>query len=1269
MKYGAGQQGSNRFMNILEVPISAIASLSGEQAVEVIHSILRAECDYAKLSPAALTISKRLTIADGGIDAEINVPSGVSVPSDCVFHEGITGFQIKAGASFKPWQPSAIRKELFGRSGKLAPEVERLLNRNGEYIIICTGHDLTPEQRNKSKKIIYELLLETKGVDYSDRIDVLGASQIGELVERYPGVASLLVPNPIHEALVLDEWKKDAHLSNAFEESEEQAGLISQIRAGLEGDVKHIRVVGEPGLGKTRIVLEALKDSQFSSYTLYVPNGSQFGVTGLFRQLLKTPYTKPLVLVIDELSEAELADIWRHLKPRCGYLKIITLDHGRDETYDDEIERLVAPQLSDNTIKKILADELGESSELDRWAAICEGSPRVAQAVSHNLRANPDDLFRSPTTIPIWSRFLHGYGRREEASARQIDCVTQYLALFSRFGFEAPVDKEAAYIADLVQQADPTIGWARFQEIVQDLRQRRVLQGSRTLFFVPKALHIYLWKQFWKNYGRQFDFIQTFNAMPESLHVWFMKMFKYAGDSSADHVIADILRPDGLFSDRSILTNEKGAQFLSTLSEANPVQVLLLLEATVGKWSDQELMEFKHNRQSFVWALEKIAVWPAYTVRAMQLLIRFAVNENSDYSNNSTGTLIGLFRIGPEEAVTESSPEERHPAMLQLLRATGEKERLLGLEGMKAAIGSHGLASRIIGPEYQGLKARAKLWMPKTYGEWWEAEFIYFQMLVNETKNWGPLLRPQVCEILLEVVKRQIKLPPCTSLAFETLEKLIDDDAMSRGSLNTFFRYWWEHHKDGQHSGIAKDIRSLERSYTRRNLINRFRRYVIDVNWMEWDEDFRERGGKSKSHAKKLVKALARRVILNPENLKQIEDLLSPQEHTPALWSFGEHLGELDISRHLLPPLVRVALESKHDVCLRGYMNVLLVNDPEFYESTITEYLSAEGTAWLGVSIGLPSKYNDGHFSLFLDALEKQWIAPHMFEVLRYGRVVDDVHSHQIKRLLSLLCKLDSTESIGIAIDLLDGIPLNDSAPFNSDYVYGIVSKSVPAKNGRNSMREYHWNSVCNKLIGWKAEFGIPLLDVLLTKMGEDSSLSYNDEIVSVANQIVAVNPSGAWGVVQEHFDRALPTWRGDLINWLQGGLAFDYDDDEPAIARMPLQEILSWIEGDPSSRARIIAHAVPKTLDDEGGGYLTRELLSRYRAYDGVESAISAIFHSGGWHGPRSIYLKQKRDKFRRWLASGYCAEITQWIESEIEYLDGAIESEEVDEERSNFN
>jgi len=652
------------------------------------------------------------------------------------------------------------------------------------------------------------------------------------------------------------------------------------------------------------------------------------------------------------------------------------------------------------------------------------------------------------------------------------------------------------------------------------------------------------------------------------------------------------------------------------------------------------------------------------------VLVRFATNENANFSNNSTGTLIGLFRIGPEAAATESTPEARLPAMLRLLRASGDEERRLGLKAMDAALDSRGMGFRIVGAEYQGLKERAKLWIPATYGDLWQAKLIYFQALVDETHTWPPSLRAEVCQALLEAVEQQIRTPPCTELAFQVLSVLVDDSAMPPEKLNRFFWHWQKYEDDGQHPEIVKRLQSFERRYTRRDLASRFQRYVIDVDWMEWDEDFRERHNKPKNRAKILVNALARRIAQHPETLSQIQHLLSPAKNAPALWHFGEQIALNDATRAFLQPLTRLTLETKHHVCLHGYLSAVRASDPEFYLSTVRGFMGVQSTAWLGATIALRTDYNDELFAQCLDAQEKKWIDPLLFTVLRFGRAIESVPPERTGRLLRQLSENDAQDSLVLLVELLDSIPFNDSSPFNSGFVFDVVSQSVPDEENRDAMRGYYWKNVCSKLIKWDASRILPLLDALLTEMGKAYRLSYDSNVVPLANELVLADPAGAWDIVETHFEESFPKWRGDLFQWLKGGLSgFDEEDPRGAIADLPVPEILEWIEEDPEHRAGLMAHAAPRTLDDEYGGRLTRELLYRYGQFDGVRSGISATFHSGGGTGPTSAYLKRKREKFRRWLAAGFEFEITQWIEAEIESLDRNIEREEIDEERSRFD
>lgn len=178
--------------------------------------------------------------------------------------------------------------------------------------------------------------------------------------------------------------------------------------------------------------------------------------------------------------------------------------------------------------------------------------------------------------------------------------------------------------------------------------------------------------------------------------------------------------------------------------------------------------------------------------------------------------------------------------------------------------------------------------------------------------------------------------------------------------LNHFFWHWQEYGNNGEHPEIAKRLRNIECRFTRRNLASRFQRYVIDVDWMEWDGDFRERHGKPRNRAKILVDALARRIARHPKKLSQIQHLLSPAKNAPALWHFGEQLALNDAKRALLPTLTRLTLETKHQVCMHGYLSAVQRSDSNLYLSALRSLLTKENTAWLGATIALRSDYEDG---------------------------------------------------------------------------------------------------------------------------------------------------------------------------------------------------------------------------------------------------------------------------------------------------------------------
>ena len=119
-----------------------IGNLSAEAAIAKFRELLHCEARYVGLQPDAVTISANLNVSDGGIDAQVE--STNSLPQDTFLKVGRNGFQLKTGTTFKPWQPSSLKKELLSKTGDLVSEVRRTLELDGHYLLVCFGLDLTP---------------------------------------------------------------------------------------------------------------------------------------------------------------------------------------------------------------------------------------------------------------------------------------------------------------------------------------------------------------------------------------------------------------------------------------------------------------------------------------------------------------------------------------------------------------------------------------------------------------------------------------------------------------------------------------------------------------------------------------------------------------------------------------------------------------------------------------------------------------------------------------------------------------------------------------------------------------------------------------------------------------------------------------------------------------------------------------------------------------------------------------------------------------------
>ncbi|MEM7124967.1 MAG: hypothetical protein AAF702_01485 [Chloroflexota bacterium] len=1257
-----------------------LSKLSSEQAVIIFRDLLWCSARDHGIPVTKVHISGDITVKDGGIDASID--DQIESATDDLLIVAGTRFQIKAGTSFKPWQRNQVVKELFGKSTaeikieNLNSGIKECLEESMRYVVVCFGVDPTPEQIKNAKSLLRDCFSKC-GVENAD-IAVWGQSHLIGLLIKYPSLCMKILNKSDYVFQTLEVWSKNADMQTEVKLGDQQHLLISTIQDEVRsGHIHHIRLIGEPGIGKSRLALEALSADDLSPSVIYVRHSEDFQRSQLLNEIIRADKSLYVILVVDECPDKEKASIWNSLKSHSDKCTLITIDHGPDNSSDAQMKVHQCPLLLDEQIESIINSYLPEMyrHHASHWAMWCTGSPRVAHAVGENLVSNPDDILRSPATVQIWDRFVAGY---EDVLSEQIQrhlIVLRHISLFYKFGFEklvhVDIHKEAQFIAELVRQVDPSITWGQFASIIAELKERRILQGKNTLFIVPKALHVYLWLDFWKHHGVVVSIEELLQIVPDSLRKWFMQMFIYAHDNpTAQAVVKDILREGSIFEDREFLASNDGGQFLSVLAEADPQSTLRCLQRTFGRWSKEELLAWEDGRQDIVWTLEKIAVWEKHFVGATRVLLKIGAAENDDvYSNNSSGTFAELFSLGHGAlATTEAPPSKRLSVLREALESDDEDEKLLGLKACRKALST--FHSRSIGVEYQGIKALPELWTPKVWGEIVDAYTDVWNLVFNVSRQWGLTSRQQANDVLISSARGVLARIPSIKfreLVLTTMDAFALDEASNKKNivqlLNTIRRFDLKKYSEEEKAKLAH----IDELIVGTTLESWVKRYVLYSSWDEDDYDDSLLGKPPVNRLAELALELA-----NDDQAfdNVIDDLIKADGHNSHL--FGSLLAHADHENKLLVKIIERQKEAGPNGDFRilsSYLAGLRELDETRWEKKVSEILNDDtlqewihNVIWIG---GI----NDGVLEEMINLYKKNTISSHSFIILSYLSKTTDVSSKSIERVLLSLSNDESPEAANICIEVLQEHYCRNENPidFQKELVYKIVTNKSLFINGPNSMPDYDWKEISIKFLSDYPEYALKLFEYIFSRIGDLIILKTHNSFHDVLQLIAKNKPSETWDIVKSKILTKDGYRNFRVVSWLEEEDQSLGDHENPVrpLTYFQKDDVFSWIDENPEIRAVAIVRAMPKTLDQSQDGRFTRDFVDNYGSSERVQEVLNASFFTESMKGPASIHHRNRRDEAREWLKGESSNNVIDWIESYIEELATRIEWEETQEER----
>lgn len=1267
---------------------SVLKQLDSKAAVKLLHKLIYSEAKRLSIPVDLISVPFEVDTPDGGIDAVLKTDAPIS-DSELIF-QGKTYYQVKSGDNVQ-FSEAGLKNILCedrikkGATEKdLKPKIRSVAEENGTLVLFFTGRSApnVEDALKNARKVIEHYLPDTKLT-----IRIVQADNIIAMLDNFLALRHDLLHIQGFPGLLFHEWEIRPIMDNHFEQDDRREEKIKNLRTLLRStsqDDRTVRVTGYPGIGKTRSVLEALRQDDLTPLVLYFDKPSRLIDTNLLVEM-GTRRQNDAIVVVDECDHHSHIQLVSALAGASSNIKLVTIYNEPSGTVKSvkNFDLNEDEQLSTDAIIAIIESYKLPKDVAQRWEPFCDGSPRVAHMIAENLSRNTGDLLSNPSYDLAMERILANTEQLESETYKTRKNIISWLALFQKFGWGRDFSDERQFIVNKIREKTQ-YSEDDIETVIQELKDRKVLQGDKTLYTSPRLLHIRAWVWWWEKYADNFDLANMrksiFNGteleMTDELYGWFTNMFEYAREvKGASEVVEKLLAIDGPLGNEPELMEALSGNFFYSLTKADPENALLILEKWFEGKTDVELREYRDIRMTLVRTLETIAIWGPLFVRAAQLMLRLAsTEEDHTYSNNSEGTFASLFSNGwGKVAPTEAPPAERLPILRRALASDNTHEQMMGLKGINAALETDHFM-RISGAEVQGLRAEPKLWVPETYKELYDA-FRSAWLLLLEVL---PDLEGEPRNEALRVIDTQIRgLVAVKEDALKYLEEyadLVKNDVISKNdainSLNTLRRY----DKEKFSADVIDAIQELSDYLEGSDFTSRLKRFIAYDSVEDWwgdDEDVKV------SEAK--VAGLVREIISDPELLNANKWLFTNEAKNGH--RLGQGIAKVDQENLLLDRILDLQKESDEDsgenkslVFTSGYLWVLAKSNNTRWQSALNRIKKDDTMVRWYAEACWRSQLNDHNAVTILELIKKSKLSVLDLSMFRFGGMVKSLSAEVFHQWIEYLLDQNAIQTTGIAIDLFAAYYVfQEDGPVPKELTDKILTSAPLAEQKDREIAraiDYDWSTIAKKYVKQYPKDALSLADVILDNFGEDDTIygSYNNYVKEILNELIKLDPARMWTKVAARLDGGIKEFKLQL-SWLGDNVGFG---SKPigAIVLFPKKIIIDWIDEDPKNRARKIAAVIPHDFDDESSEdtwYAT--ILDKYGDDKGIQNALYANLGTEGWSGPESLHYAGKLERLKRFAELNKKSKnIQSWTRVAIDDLNKRVRQARLNEERRDY-
>ena len=694
----------------------------------------------------------------------------------------------------------------------------------------------------------------------------------------------------------------------------------------------------------------------------------------------------------------------------------------------------------------------------------------------------------------------------------------------------------------MILNLDAGISRATFGFIIEEMFARKVLQGDNFLYITPKALHIKLWIDWWQQYSGALDVNGLVEALSPVMRQWFAEMIEYADAAPvAKRVVAQLLAPVGPYADAEWLKTDDGSRFFFSLSLADPHSAIRLLERTVGRMDRETLLAFGPGRRNLINALENLALYRDLFRPSASLLLLLAEAENETWSNNATGVFAGLFSLGyGDVAPTSLAPEDRLPILTSALKGNAQRAEL-ALKGFDRALSIRSI-TRFGGDPPFRLKKGVERWIPKTYGEWFDAFRLYLRTLHSELRNLPERLQQRAIDIILSHARELLVVENLSSNALDTIFEMAQLPQTDRRKIIATVEAVLKYEKESLSPDVVSRLASLRDEMVGTSFHSRLRRYA----GMDLLEDRFDQEGHLVDRTKNHLRKLAEEVLAAPELLRSELGWLVTDEAKNG-YRFGYALGQTDVSLRMWPEIREAYLtagSNANDYFVGGYFRAVFDRAPQIWE-TIIEELTEDSRMQADCVPGLVwrSGMSDKIGALILGLVTSGKAPPQTLGIFGAARATEGLSDAIFAKWLEALMGLKSFSASATALHLASMSMLGGRS-LTRQQLEQLLTQPALLEGGERRydvMVSHYWLQLSRSIVRLDQDAEKVVLHAFIDSMANSGAITagLGPEGERFIDELVSKHPSEAWQVASEYIEPPMDVRGFVVTRWLRGDQGF----------------------------------------------------------------------------------------------------------------------------------